>query len=330
VTIQQPLDDTISKWLEEDTPGPLPDRVLRTTFERTRRSRQHLGWRSSVKRWHMNRMFAAVGGVAIIVVAIAGVGLSSGQRGVGGVPATASPSATTVPSPIGTGGPTSTPFHVTSRTGTALGWSRDGSRLLIERNDGDLFLVHADGFETHVTDQMMGLTGLMDADPATGATLSPDGSRVVFAGLTKRADQARNCHDGALFAIAADGGPAEVLFKSRVPQNGIVRNPVFSPDGTHIAFADGYCDYNHSVWIMNSDGSDPRQILTAGPLAEAGHVRNLAWSAAGDRLALTYGSPETGGSYTFATDGSDIQELSDASNYCWPGWVWLSPDACSR
>ena len=29
------LDERISRWLEAEAPGPLPDRVLRATFERT-------------------------------------------------------------------------------------------------------------------------------------------------------------------------------------------------------------------------------------------------------------------------------------------------------
>ena len=40
------FDDSISKWLEETAPARLPERVLDATFERTRRSEQHLGWRA--------------------------------------------------------------------------------------------------------------------------------------------------------------------------------------------------------------------------------------------------------------------------------------------
>ena len=135
--------------------------------------------------------------------------------------------------------------------------------------------------------------------------ISPDGSRVVFAGKTKRG---RSCHDGALFAVDTDGGPAEVLWESHVPQNGIVRYPMFSPDGTQIAFADGYCNSSHSVWVMNADGSDAHQIVSSdiGPLG-ATHVRGLAWSAAGDRIALQVDQ----GTYFFATDGSDFTLVGD-------------------
>ena len=58
---------------------------------------------------------------------------------------------------------------------------------------------------------------------------------------------------------------------------------------------------------MNADGSDAHQILTGKdtPLG-ATWVRGLAWSPAGDRIALAIEE----GIYTFATDGSDFTRIS--------------------
>jgi len=194
-----------------------------------------------------------------------------------------------------------------------LGCSMDGSRVLIQRGNENLFVLDADGSETQVTDQLSGFNEILGSARPTGATISPDGSRVVFAGLTTR--EGLSCHDGALFAVGADGGPADLIWTSQVPQNGIVRDPSFSPDGTQIAFADGYCDSSHSVWVMNADGSDAHQIVPTdfGPLG-ATHVHGLAWSAAGDRIALTVDD----GTYIFATDGSGLADGA-ASEFCWPG-----------
>jgi Tol biopolymer transport system component len=95
--------------------------------------------------------------------------------------------------------------------------------------------------------------------------------------------------------------------------DGIVRYPTFSPDGTQIAFVEDYCDHNHNVWVMNADGSDAHQIVS--DRLGAGHVRGLAWSASGDRIALL----SDVGSYTFARDGSDFTEIGHASpEFCWP------------
>lgn len=235
---------------------------------------------------------------AVVVIAIVGLQLF-GNANFGG------PAATETPQP--------TPVQVTQGAGTSLGWSSDGTRLLIQKGNETLLILHADGSETKVADiSKFNDTG--SARPA-GATISPDGSRVVFAGLTKTSEEGhRSCHDGALFAVDAEGGPAEVLWESQVPQNGIVRYPTFSPDGTQIAFADGYCDWNHSVWVMNADGSDAHQIVAIETTLGAGHVYGLAWSPAGDRIALQFEGP----TYTFATDGSDFTQAS-ASEFCWPG-----------
>lgn len=241
------------------------------------------------------------------------------------------PSSTTQPSPTATAAPTSAPAAVAGpaycgsqtrevraripvgdgilgETGTILGCSRDGNRLLIKKGlAGNLFVLDTDGSETQVSEALSGSSDVTGSSRPTGATISPDGSRVVFAGKTERG---RGCHDGALFAVDADGGPAELLWKSQ--RDGIVRDPMFSPDGTQIAFADGYCDSDQSVWVMNADGTDPHRIV--GPIG-AGHAKGLAWSPAGDRIALVLDAEI----YTFAADGSGFTSAADATVFCWPG-----------
>jgi len=202
--------------------------------------------------------------------------------------------------------------QLTSEAGDPLGWSSDGTQLLIARDDL-LFILHADGAETQVT-----------ADPMNieGAAISPDGSRVVFAG--KPEDDAAPY---AVYAIDADGGPIEKLVES---VHGVVRTPTFSPDGTRIAYADDNSDVDHSVWVMNADGSDAHQIV---PDPGAGHVTGLAWSPAGDRIAYANESA----TYTFAPDGSNFTQLSaiglppywspDGSHlaYSWGPWNPAQP-----
>lgn len=55
------LDDSISRWLGQTAPPRLPTRVLDATFERTRRSRQQVGWRARLGRIHVTRSVAALG-----------------------------------------------------------------------------------------------------------------------------------------------------------------------------------------------------------------------------------------------------------------------------
>lgn len=65
------LDEAISRWLEAEAPRQLPDRVLRTTFERTRRSRQQGGWRALPGRLSMPKFLPALGSATVIVVVAA-------------------------------------------------------------------------------------------------------------------------------------------------------------------------------------------------------------------------------------------------------------------
>ena len=104
----------------------------------------------------------------------------------------------------------------------------------------------------------------------TGATISPDGSRVVFAGVTSGTGS-------ALYAVDADGGPAERLHAPGEHEH-LVQQPTFSPDGTRIAYAIGGGDHSNNVWLMDADGSDAHPIVSN---EWPGHVRGLAWSPAG-------------------------------------------------
>jgi dipeptidyl aminopeptidase/acylaminoacyl peptidase len=190
-----------------------------------------------------------------------------------------------------------TSVHVTSEAGIPLGWSSDGTRLLIMRgNDPDehLFVLHADGSETQVTERPMSIRG---------GTIAPDGSRVVFAATTS---------DGgsALYAVDAQGGSAEMLLADA--DSGI-RAPAYAPDGRRIAYINGGGDHSNSVWLMNADGSDAHPIVRNESDRWPGHVRGgLAWSPAGDRIALPLG----GKIYTFAPDGSNFTQIAGGDTSC--------------
>jgi hypothetical protein len=97
------LERTISSWLEAEAPTQSPDRVLRATFERTRRTRQQRGWRALLWRNQivMNKLVPIGVGSAAVVVALVGGSIflnSSGSGGPGGGP-TPTPTATPGPTP---------------------------------------------------------------------------------------------------------------------------------------------------------------------------------------------------------------------------------------
>lgn len=65
------FDESVSDWLEETAPARLPERVLTTTFERTRRSRQHVGGRAILGRSSRPRLLPALGSAAVVLAAAA-------------------------------------------------------------------------------------------------------------------------------------------------------------------------------------------------------------------------------------------------------------------
>lgn len=121
------LDEKINTWLEAEAPGQLPDRVLSATFERTRKSGQHAGWRRF--RWSLpiNAFGTAVTATAVVVIGVMAVGVYLNQPGIGGRPgsvASASPSPSAAPEstqPVSTptAEPTSTPTAEPTSTPTA-------------------------------------------------------------------------------------------------------------------------------------------------------------------------------------------------------------------
>ena len=65
------LDDAISRWLEEAAPSQLPERVLEVTLERTRTSKQKVGWRAFLGRIRLTRYAPALGAAVVVVLAAA-------------------------------------------------------------------------------------------------------------------------------------------------------------------------------------------------------------------------------------------------------------------
>ncbi len=179
-----------------------------------------------------------------------------------------------------------------------LGWSSDGTELLFMRKVGDpllpdayLSILHADGSETRLNKDAMGISS---------ATIAPDGTRVVFAGQYDLS---------GLYAIDAEGGQPVQL---PIPQAGAGASaPTFSPDGTQIAYlAGGGKGVEEEVWVANADGTDAHEILADEPTAIGGE--SLEWSPAGDRLAIGFGDYEGSDGlaiYTFAPDGSDFTKV---------------------
>jgi hypothetical protein len=221
-------------------------------------------------------------------------------------------------------------IQLSSNGGIPLAWSSDGSELLISRESWvllsrrqlrhgkelgaagrGLFVLHADGTETHLV-----------REEVSGASFSRDGTTVVFA---PSLELGRTHIDPGIYLINAEGGgvATELVASSRryIPeQDRSFRSdayfPTFSPDGTQIAYFDGFGDNSHSLRVVNADGGDLDVLIDN---IEGYRISNLVWSPDGSRLA--FGRRNFDGIYTIGVDGSGLTlVIPDGEN---PHW---SPD----
>ena len=200
-----------------------------------------------------------------------------------------------------------------------LDWSDDGTKLLIEESNTEVppgsritpsakqkgwrfVILNADGTETTVLPNV--------GRAWFGGSLSPDGSRVAFA---RYSGESRG---GGIYVIDTDGGRPRVLKKAGRRQwwgrpdgwsRTSLEDPVFSPDGTKIAYIDGMHDWGNGLRVMDADGSHVRVLLESdGELAVGMDCLGPpAWSPDGSRLAFR----ASGGIWVIGADGSGLRKV---------------------
>jgi Tol biopolymer transport system component len=96
-------------------------------------------------------------------------------------------------------------------------------------------------------------------------------------------------------------------------------DPAWSPDGTHIVYVKNENGEDANIFIMNSDGSEPRR-LTSGPETDG----NPAWSPDGTLIAFERAVEGDVDIYVVGPDGSDERPLVQLDGHDFaPAW---SPD----
>lgn len=208
------------------------------------------------------------------------------------------------------------PKLVTDRPGQPLGWSSDGMKLLVARSLNDngpadsrfaLLVLDADGTETQVARGTHRLDG----------SISPDGTHVIYSDVFSG--------NAGIYTVRADGGTARLLHRPE-PQpdpepapgqepamiDQEAHSPVFSPDGSQIAYFDGYANgVPHRLRVTNADGTTSRS------LHETPAPGGLAWSPDGQRLSF-----DDHGIWVIGIDGSGLAKVV-TSGGSFPTW---SPD----
>ena len=204
----------------------------------------------------------------------------------------------------------------------AVGWSRDGSRLLIARAriggpsaqrtpaDIDLYLLDGSGSPTPVTSDGM----------STAGSIAPDGS-VVF---EEQVSSAGGVVGTRIVRVVPSTGERTVISSSA---DGVDWGPSVSPDGSSIALFHVASDANGvggaiSLDLMGSDGSGRRSIVGSDALPAVTDVSGVSWSPDGTRLAFgLYTQDHALEVYVVNADGSGLARI--ATDAAFPSW---SPD----
>jgi hypothetical protein len=138
--------------------------------------------------------------------------------------------------------------------------------------------------------------------------------RIAFSGFDGKSWQ--------IYSVEPDGTGLTQL--TDVSNQQVAGEPAWSPDGKRIAYVvQGFHEDDRTdrsdIWVMDSDGSDPRQ-LTDGP----GSSWSPAWSPDGTEIAFSKGDPSN--LYVIGADGSGLRRvttLTAAESASDPSW---SPD----
>jgi hypothetical protein len=181
-------------------------------------------------------------------------------------------------------------------------WSPDGTRIAYTEGPWDLAVVGADGSGRRV---LVGGTGF-EAAPAW----SPDGTKIAFI------HGATGAPLPALHVVDADGGSLRRLAAtaSYVPDPSGTPSPVWSPDGTRIAFTgttiSGYTrygpTYSYGVYVVDAEGTLERR------LASTGGSSSTVWSPDGRRIAFN-------GVYVMNPDGTCETKIGSRVGHS-PSW----------
>jgi Tol biopolymer transport system component len=154
-------------------------------------------------------------------------------------------------------------------------WSPDGEKIYFRLGQGDIAYVPAAGGMIHVVPRTGEKVGV--ASPNGGNHISPNGERIVWAGVKYGTPGVH------LWTMLVTGGAP-----ARLPMNPELNSfqPRWSPDGRWIAFdserdVPGDRKLDENIFIVSSEGGEPRQLTNHTDC----FCELLAWSPGGDMIA---------------------------------------------
>jgi len=189
-----------------------------------------------------------------------------------------------------------------SWSSSEIQWSPDGTLVSFVSGKGNncdqIYVINADG---------SGLRQLTNNNSLKEyPTWSPDSKRLVFC------DRDRVKNSCNIFVINSDGSNLTKLTNTNDDHN-----PVWSPDGEHIAFRSDRDRTWGKLWLMNPDGTNQRSLTDIGSIA-CGAAR-FQWSPDATRLFFMrtdhekwwHLDPNELDIYVINADGSNMRKLTD-------------------
>jgi Tol biopolymer transport system component len=182
----------------------------------------------------------------------------------------------------------------------------DGSRIICSRNGTTMFVMGFDG----------GQYGDVANAPSTNvsfASFSSDGRKIAFNTAAGGVSQ--------IFTANVDGTNKTQLTSFT---NGAVR-PVWSPDGTKIAFSGSNGSGGFQIWSMNTDGTGQTNLTNDG----VGGNDFPAWSPDSTKIAFQRLNGAKTDVWNMNADGTVQTNLTNTTGFFFNGNPYYSPDGAS-
>ena len=152
-------------------------------------------------------------------------------------------------------------------TGSGIRWSPDGARIAVTadaQNRGNrLYLMNADGSDLQVLTEGVVIEHILGSP---NVVWSPDGRKIAYGTVSGvgGGPDVLQVWNGPL-----DGSTPVMVFEAAPPSQGLAGGPVWSPDGTRIAFRYSLTSEEGAWLVANADGT--------GDAREIDELRYLSW-----------------------------------------------------